>query len=635
MKKKALSVIVLATVVTTLIFYVTNTETSHTNESKKTVNTTNDISSLDKNTEATSEKKTYKKRPFPNEVPDEQLCRDLNLKQSNLHYDFSDEIELKALHAFKNGYSAKQVADAIWFVSSWSQAQDWYERAMLHESVSELIPVIKSLPNNERFLSQYNFVNGPNSSATEVLDYKDSLDRLWADLPLEELNRKITSTNISSVETFNEIERVFSNFPYEILNSESISPLNSILGFLVAKKRIPTAIMLLQRYPGLEFSTANFTNEAATQLLMIIGNEGYEIEDSESYQQLFDLLGLSGKGIYYQEINHPLFSNVEVKNAVEKLNHEGIVVNLIPVEDLEKPEPIFVLNIDKNELTDDEKRSLDKCNLTREWLEGRQLNYLQLDTFESTPFIESIKSSPEFYFCKNQQHPDDFPLIKSQFTEMRKQITQTIANQNTSLEKLDLTTLDVPDTMLPEVKSILGIILARDYLQATSLNEQEIMMRLSNVGLKPSSKHIASFSGLASLKGFTMWLETLSFDEPKDAKALLNEFASKGAYKAFSDLNSMVGAEFDLETELDPFYFFIKNYSSMTLHFGDINAYEQKDNAAFINYFKVSGVKIKPQHLRAMFKRKISEQDAYKALISHFPELKVENVDEFFSLSCL
>lgn len=619
-------------------YYVLKTEKDVANKSKKVVNTSTVIRSLPQNSEkpqSTTLKKTYTKRSFPTNTPDQQQCIDLRSKQNRLQNDYYDDIELVASNAFKNGYTAEQVANAIWSTSSWSPAQVWYKKAIIHEAVTKLMPSIKLLPNNQQFLDQYTFVNKENSPIKKVVDYSESLDEIWQGLPSKALTLKATSTNTSSVEVVNEIERIFSQFPYDILNNRHISPLQSVLSHLVTKKRIPAAIMLLQQYPGLAFSEVIFDNEAATSLLSIIGNEGYEIDDPQTYRHFLELSGVTEKDIYYQDISHPLFNNKEIKIAVKKLSDKGINVNLISATDLAKPEPILQLNIKADELTEAEARSLDKCNATKQWLEERQFSLDDLDIYTRDSFTDLVRSSPEFSFCERNRQPENLPTIKSQFTRTNQLINQTVANQGISIEELDLMTLELPE-LLPETNSVLGVILARDYLKATSLSKQEIITKLSNAGFKPSDGYLALFSGLAKLKGYTIWLDSIPFEKPEYVKGILNEFASNGIFEPFSKLSSAYPeVEFDRDTELDPFYFFIKNYSNMSLFFGDISAQEKKDNTAFINYFKSQGVEVKPQHMRAVFERKKSEPDAYDALTKHFPQLKVEILDDYFSLDCL
>ncbi len=636
--KRIILLVIVAMLAVATTYYVFKTEKDVANKSKKAVNTSTVTGSLPQNSEKpqiTALKKTYTKRSFPTDIPDQQQCTDLRLKQNRLTNDYYDDIELAASNAYKNGYTAEQVANAIWSTSSWSPAQVWYKKAILHEAVTKLMPSIKLLPNNQQFLDQYTYVNKENSPIKKVVDYSESLDEIWQGLPSKELALKAASTNTSAVEVVNEIERIFSQFPYDILNDRHISPLKSVLSHLVTKKRITAAIMLLQQYPGLAFSEVIFDNEAATSLLSIIGNEDYEIDDPQTYRHFLELSGVTEKDIYYQEISHPLFNNKKIKIAVEKLDDKGINVNLISVTDLAKPEPILQLNIKVDELTEDEAHSLGKCNARKKWLEERQFSLDELDTYTRDSFTDLVRSSPEFSFCERNQQPENLPAIEKQFTRINQLINQTIADQGISFEELDLTSLELPE-LLPETNSVLGVILARDYLKGTSLNKQEIIMKLSNVGFKPSAGDLALFSGLAKLKGFTIWLDSISFEEPEYVKGILNEFASNGIFEPFSELSSAYKEiEFDPDTELDPFYFFIKNYSNMSLFFGDISTQEKKDNTAFINYFKSQGVEIKPQHMRAVFERKKSEPNAYDALINHFPQLKVENLDDYFSLECL
>jgi hypothetical protein len=582
----------------------------------------------------TNTKKIYVKQPFPTDIPNKAQCKELNYKQYQLRDNNERDIELKASQAFKNGYTAKQVAEAIWFSSYWSVAKTWYDKAALAESVEKLLPILQSITNSERLIAQYDYVNAPDLNITTVVDYTDSLDMLWKNLPTDTLYKKVSSTNTSAVEIFNEIERTFSEIPYDVLNNNQLSPLNSILNLLLTKQQLQSAIMLLQRYPDLKLSDVNFDNKLALNFLTIIGGEDYEITNPTDHKLFLTLLGLLDKQVYYQKITHPWFSNEEVNKGVEKLNNEGIVIKIVLVDDIEKPSPILQLNIKEYNLTGEQQLDLKKCQSTTDWLTSRELTPNEIETFKDQPFIAKIKSSPEFKHCQNKKALQNSPLIKSQMTSVSKIINQAMADQSSSLEELDLENLDLP-VLLPEAKSILAVIFARDYLQATSLNEQEIIARLSNVGLKPSSSHSELLGGLAGLKGLTLWLNSLNFEQLKDAQSLLNSFAAKGVFEPFDILNTRLhGVAFNTENELDPFYFFIQNYSELSIHSGNPITYENKKNKAFIDFFTRNGVRIEPQHLRAAFALKIQSKKSYDSLITHFPELEVMSGDDYFSVNC-
>ena len=579
-------------------------------------------------------KNIYVKQPFPTDIPNEEQCKELNYKQYQLRDNNERDIELKASQAFKNGYTAKQVAEAIWFSSYWSVAKTWYDKAALAESVEKLFPILQSIPNSERLIAQYDYVNAPDLNITTVVDYTDLLDILWKNLPTDTIYKKVSSTNTSAVEIFNEIERTFSEIPYDVLNNNQLSPLNSILNLLLTKQQLQSAIMLLQRYPDLKLSDVSFDNKLALNFLTIIGGEDYEITNPTEHKLFLTLLGLLEKQVFYQKITHPWFSNEKVNKGVEKLNNEGIVIKIALIDDIEKPNPILQLNIKENNLTDEQQLDLKKCQSTKDWFTSRELTPNEIETFKDQPFIAKIKSSPEFKHCKNKQALQNLPLIKSQFTAASKIINQAIGNQNTSLQELDLETLDLP-ALLPETKSILAVIIARDYLQATSLNEQEIIARLSNVGLKPLSSHSELLGGFAGLKGLTLWLNSLNFEQLKDAQILLNRFSAEGVFEPFAILNTRLGGvAYDNKNELDPLYFFIQNYSEFSIHSGDPMTYENKKNKAFIDFFTRNGAHIEPQHLRAAFALKIQSKKSYDSLITHFPELEVMSGDDYFSVNC-
>ncbi|MBB1384433.1 hypothetical protein H5119_02510 [Pseudoalteromonas sp. SG45-5] len=581
----------------------------------------------------TNGKNIYFKQPFPTDIPTDAQCEELNYTQYQLRDNNKRDIEFKALQAFKNGYTAKQVAEAIWFSSHWSVAKDWYDKAALAESVEKLLPILQSIPNSERLISQYSYVNAPDTNITTVVDYTGSLDILWKNLPTDTIYKKVNSTNTPAVEIFNEIERTFSEIPYEVLNNNQLSPLNSILNLLLTKQQLQSAILLLQRYPDLMLSDVNFDNKLALTFLTIIGSEDYEITDLTEHQLFFTLLGLLKKQVFYQKVTHPWFSNEEVNKGVEKLNDEGIVIKIVLVDDIEKPNPILQLNIKESELTAEQQLSLKKCQSTKDWFTSRELTLNEIETFIDQPFIAKIKSSPEFEHCKNKKVLQNLPLIKSQFAAVSKVINQAIGNQNSSLEELDLESLDLP-VLLPETKSILAVFIARDYLQATSLNEQEIIARLSNVGLKPVSSHSELLGEFAGLKGVTLWLNSLNFEQLKDAQVLLNRFAAEGVFEPFAILNTRLGGVVFNDNELDPLYFFIQNYSALSIHSGDPITYENKKNKAFIDFFNRNGVHIEPQHLRAAFALKIRYRESYNRLINYFPELEVKSGEDYFSVNC-
>lgn len=583
---------------------------------------------------STNLKTSYVKQPFPTNIPTEAQCQELNVEQYRLREKSDHDIELKALQAFKNGYTAKQVAEAIWFSSYWSVAKNWYDKAALAESVEKLLPILKTMPNNERLLNQYNYDKELGKNLRNVIDYTGSVDLLWKHIATDSIHRKVSSTNTSAVEIFNEIELAFSEIPYEILNNNRLSPLYSILNLLVAKQELPTAIMLLQRYPDLRLSDVNLDNKLAIAFLSVIGSEDYEITNPTEYQLFLSLLGLLDKQVFYQKVTHPLFGNEKVSNGIKKLNDKGITIKVALVDDKVKPNPILQLNIEKSELTDEQKLVLKKCDSINDWLNSRKLTLDKIETFKDDPFIAAIKSSPEFKNCKNKQPPHNLQLIKSQFTATNEIVTQALGNQGISLAELDLATLDLPE-LLPETKSILAVIMARDYLQATNLTEQEIITRLSNVSLKPSGKYSELLAWFAGLKGLTLWLNSLNFEQPEGAQLLLNKFAGEGVFEPFEILNTRLGGvAFNTQDELDPFYFFIQNYSEFSFHSGDPSTYESKKNKAFIDFFTRNGVKIKLQHLRAAFALKTQNKESYNRLITHFPELQVQDGQEYFSIDC-
>jgi hypothetical protein len=325
------------------------------------------------------------------------------------------------------------------------------------------------------------------------------------------------------------------------------------------------------------------------------------------------------------------FDRRRLSNRIAKLEKQNINISHQVMNEVDAPESSLLLWYDKEEYQLLMSKEAE-CEAKKTWMKSRDLTFNQWQQFAPDEFVSNVKNSFEYQYCTaaSKTSRSMFKLepeaIQNSFTLIRKHMQLTGKN----VTEVEFNEINLP-VMSDDQRAVFSVMLTRDLLRTNALSEQEIVRKLTQANLKPNTNNLAVLHYILLIDGFSLWLDDIDFNNIPKSYLLLNTLAEKGKFNLYNQLNGRI--ELNEAEQLDPFYFFIKGYSSLRNAGSKLN-FTVTSNTEFTEYFMQSGINISPHHLRASYSLKLRNEKNYDDLIKDFPQLAVDQNDDYFSVMC-
>ncbi|MFY8351097.1 hypothetical protein AAEU29_11230 [Pseudoalteromonas sp. SSM20] len=627
--KKLIGLVILLTILSTLI--VLN---SPSKQSTKSISNKPEYllaPTVPENSAEKNKKISFVEKEYPTHAPSEDMCSNLDYEQYQAKQSFMKEIEISAGKLLEQGNATEDVANAIWLIENWDQAQRWYYRAKIWQSTKKYSDFFKRTNNGESLVYA---INDYQIERDAIPSLDSSIETFWNSYSLKELELAFKE-NASADEILLSITSLFSNVPESLLNDPIVSPLLTLTRSSIKQRRFDVAIKLLTNYPNLTNVENSYENRFSLSILQAIKQSG--VIHSSDLQVLKDLIlasRLSDQSISYWHETFWLGSNEFVLETINELNQVGIEINYIHTNDLKAEEKSALIQKPILKFTDEQKAQLNQCYAKKEWFKSRQLTIDEWKTYSDSELIKNVKSSQEFKYC--EKHKTTFNNLKALTTKPNQQAISYVQqylvdNKINDVSKLSLT--DVANNSLSELDNdLLILMLTNLFVDSNLYTEQQILDKFKEIDFTLSPNNLHIFLIFLDTKALTIWLDEVNLPE-QVAQVLLNRLASQGNFALFNTIASKAEVDLSTMTGLDPFYFFISDFSLFSMSIGKNES--RRDNNKFFEYFQNNGYRNDIQHQRALLKHKENKTDAYKTLIKEFPELTTSTHQNYFNVRCI
>ncbi|WP_394225449.1 hypothetical protein [Pseudoalteromonas spongiae] len=627
--KKLIGLVILLTILSTLIVLNNPSKQSTksiSNKPKYLLAPTEPKNSVEKN-----KKISFVEKEYPTHAPSEDMCSNLDYEQSQAKQSFMKEIEISAGKLLGQGNSTEDVANAIWLIENWDQAQRWYYRAKIWQSTKKYSDFFTRTNNGESVVYA---INDYQIDRDAIPNLDSSIETFWNSYSLKELELAFKE-NASADEILLSITSLFSNVPESLLNDPIVSPLLTLTISSIKQRRFDVAIKLLTNYPNLTNVENSYENRFSLSILQAINHSG--VIHSSDLQVLKDLIlasRLSDQPISYWHVTFWLGSNEFVLETINELKQVGIEIDYIHTNNLKAEEKSALIQKPILKFTDEQKAQLNQCYAKKEWFKSRQLTIDEWKTYSDSELIKNVKSSQEFKYC--EKHKTIFNNLKALTTKPNQQAISYVQQylvDNKINDVSNLSLADVANNSLSELDNdLLILMLTNLFVDSNLYTEQQILdkFKVIDFTLSPNNLHI--FLIFLDTKALTIWLDEVNLPE-QVAQVLLNRLASQGNFALFNKIASKAEVDLSTMTGLDPFYFFISDFSLFSMSIGKNES--RRDNNKFFEYFQNNGYRNDIQHQRALLKHKENKTDVYKTLIKEFPELTTSTHQNYFNVRCI
>ncbi|TLX46353.1 hypothetical protein C1E24_14395 [Pseudoalteromonas phenolica] len=615
------------------LFVFLNDEDMSVSEKVEIIQASNN--EMPKNEEALKQTKQDTKEvhqyvPFPVNAPSKEECLDIDVKRNRLNDQFESDLDASAYRLLNQGDDPNDIADAIWDAYGWHKAQDWYYNARILQAIDAKQAFFKKLQNSDALLEKFTNLD----QSIKLPNFERELEVIWSNYQFIDVEKAIIDGK-SDEEILELLIQKFTSVPHTILNDPYVSPLSSLSLSLVKARRYSLAAKVLTKYPNLVRRDSRFESRLQVTILQEIGLA--EVLKSEKISDVISLIKASNaskEAIYYPHVEMRFFNNEAVKETLLSLQKKGIDVNYIHTNDT-KPEALNVnLNIPNRSLPADSQAKLDLCEVKKDWWQTRQLKHQALKQFEKSKFIEQLTTSPESSYCETMV--DSFKGIESLVKQKDFKALSIIKNyiRENNITSLDAVSLeDFAGIKLSKLdRDVLVLLLSEQYLASNEYSHQEILNRFKAVNLTVSNEHLYILPMfIRNGDVVTLWLDEIA-PSSEEVSLLLNSLSEEAYFDKFSLVEKKFGDTVKT-TDLDYFYFFLKDFSGLSFSFGGNSASRQ--NQSFVEYFQQNGYRVEDHHRRVMFKHKESNAEDYRFLVNAFPDLEISTVPEYFEVNCL
>jgi hypothetical protein len=540
------------------------------------------------------------------------------------------QINKVAAQAYFAGSTKQEVADGIWAHLSWMDASKWYNKALDFELLNRDLPIFHSLPTASRLVSlieDYNARLAAGEQMNYIIDLSSAKQLLWSHISLERANQALLSDEpVDNV--LAKLNDALFDVPNQLLTNTQVSPISSLISSAVASKRIDVAIALLNQYPSL----ARFANPYEHRLRAnVIASLNYELNNEQlkrDADKLLSMLDLYDTSLAFYQLP-VFFDRRRLKNKLTQLKEQNINIPYQVMNEIDAPETALALWYDKESYERVVAKETE-CNAKKNWMQDRNLTYTQWQEFAPDDFVSDVTNSFEYNYCSIKSDAfgslPDVEAIRSSIALIEKDMQL----KGKTLAEVEFNEIDFP-ALSDDQRTMLSAILTRDLLRTKALSEQEVVQKLSEANLKPHTENLAVLRQIALFNGFSLWLDEIDFNDIPESYLLLNTLTEKGKFELYIQLKDKIDKS--EEKHLDPFYFFIKGYSSLRSSDDFLN-FNVSSNSEFTEYFLQKGISVLQHHLRASYRLKDRLESDYDDLVKDFPQLAVTHNEDYFSVKC-
>jgi hypothetical protein len=540
------------------------------------------------------------------------------------------QVNKAAAQAYFSGSTKQEVADGIWAQLSWMDASKWYNKALDFELLNRDLPLLKTLPTASRLVSRledYNARFAAGEQINDIIDLSSEKQPLWSHISLEKANHALLSDEpVDNV--LAKLNDALIHVPNQLLTNTQVSPISNLVSSTVASKRIDVAIALLTQYPSL----ARFANPYENRLRAnVIAALNYELNNEKlkrDADKLLSMLDLYDTSLAFYQLPG-FFDRRRLKNKLTQLIEQNINIPYQVMNEIDAPESALALWYDKKSYERVVAKETE-CDAKKNWMQDRSSTYTQWQQFAPVDFVSDVTNSFEYNYCSIKSDAFgsllDVEAIRSSIALIKKDMQL----EDKTLAEVELNEIDFP-TLSDDQRTMLSAILTRDLLRTKALSEQEVVQNLSEANLKPHTENLAVLDQIALFNGFSIWLDEIDFNGIPKSYLLLNTLAEKGKFELYMQLNDKIDKS--EAKHLDPFYFFIKGYSSLRSSGGSLN-FKVSSNSEFTEYFLQKGISVSQHHLRASYRLKGRFESDYDDLVKDFPQLGVTHNEDYFAVEC-
>ncbi|WP_158681417.1 hypothetical protein [Pseudoalteromonas sp. T1lg88] len=593
-------------------------------------------------TAAQTPTKRYQPEPFPEQTLDSELCENVKDLFNQHHYQNRQQLELLAARALKQGHSLDDISLALWAAGMDERALDhWHSRTASFEATVKMRSVLKG----------YIQKNIPANAQTEVetaqaqtmASFVESLDELPMQMqqeqylpssfPIEYLYRHtleqkdfeaLIVNNAPAHELVQKIKDMVYDVDSALMNDPHLTPLKLSFTTLLMMGKTEAAAMLTEQYPLAFRNDSLFISDMQHAVLEHIEAFGSTFTDAHALSRLIEGTQLGSKHYYYHSRGQQ-----GLNRTPAVLSQLGINIDISPLSDLPRDAGSTPLKFDAGAALDEQQQAqLEACSARNKWFKEREKPVEQWQAFAESAFVEKVIQSPEYEYC--QRHDDaDIKLFINDTAALLVSLTQK--KPLAELISLELDNLNLPP-LSEQQKTAMSLFISSVAVRDNKLTEQEIVNKLSNVGLAPDIEADQVMAQFAGNKELTLWLKTFSHIPQKTAFELANAVAAKGHIAQYKLLEPYLDATNG--ERLDPLYFVLKNYRLERYLPPESKTERPISYRRFLDYLRDNGAEIQPHHLRLMMKHKFKQPEMYQHLVNQLPGLAVSDNNDYFAVSC-
>ncbi|MEM0514768.1 hypothetical protein WCN91_04915 [Pseudoalteromonas sp. YIC-827] len=586
--------------------------------------------------------KHYVPEPFPEQTLDSELCENLKDLFNQHHFQNRQQLEILAARALKQGHSLDDISLALWAAGMDERAlYHWHNGAAALQATLKMRPALKSyMQKNIPANAQTEVETAQAQAMASFIEQLDELSmqmqqdqRLPQSFPMEYLYRhtleqkgfeELIVSNVPAHELVQAVKNTVYDVDSALVNDPHLTPLKLSFAALLMLGKTEAAAMLTEQYPQAFRNDSLFFNDIQQAVLQHIEAYGSTFTDTHALSRLIQGTQLGSKRYYYHRLTvRP------VSRAPSLLSQLGIHIDIHPLAELPRDNGSVQLKFEASAALDAQQQAqLEACSVQDKWFEEREKPVEQWQEFADSEFVAEVSESPEYEYCQSHNNAD----IKLFINDTAALLVSLAQNKPLpELMRLELDDLNLPP-LSEQQKTAMGLFISSMAVADNKLTEQEIVNKLSNLGLDPSPLAHQVLAQFAGSKELTLWLETFSHIPEQTAFELANAAAAKGHIAQYKLLEPYLS--FDKSEHLDPLYFALKNYALERYIHPESGTERPVNYHRLVEYLKDKGAEIRPHHHRLMMKHRFEHPEMYQHLINQLPELTVSDNNGYFAVSC-
>ncbi|WP_032095331.1 MULTISPECIES: hypothetical protein [unclassified Alteromonas] len=568
--------------------------------------------------------------PFPEKTLSDKEC-DSVIEESSADLEKRRKLALEAaMQAYLAGEPKEIVADAIWMEVGAFPAEEWFNVITFYEVIKQYPLATTTLGSSSHVASQLKEFQSTIESG-RYQRVQTRAEQLFANVDVKPINRAIVEKR-SLDDVISTIDNALAHIPVELLQDPQISPIKGLIKSSLEYDYYELSLALMERYPSLLVQESKYQNQFISSLLNALYQSISDEPNRNILKQIIALIQQENATIVVKDMP-AFFGPSNATAAASKLIELGIFIDYTVLETLE-PNNVPIDLLASTPTQEALRKKSQQCNAPSDWIESRRYKKGEWQLFEPTSLTREAVNSIEFKLCDVERNFSDFVGTTSAVKEALRDITMRIFSEGLTLRDVSPSELTIPELTDDERAVLIGLI-ADGYLENRGNDKQTVRRLMSNAGLFPKPVSMEAKQALLSMRSAPLWLETLDFNDSSKSYILLNQLAFQGKFDLFSTLISKI--EISDEELFDPLFFFLQGYSDLKLtEVNGVSSFTDDDteNKLFADYFIENGYEFLPHHQRQMLEKKISQKHYFDKLVALFPQIKVSDTKDFFSVAC-